>query len=414
MSKTVLIKRGSKSNWVSCQSITNNIEEAYSLVLGKDQSIVKFLNNEDDQYEQWKLAKEISSLNPKTIIFLDHQPHPESFLLSLDACMDKLPHLIFHVFGDFTLQTNNWIGIEGILKKTSSKIIVASKKQKALLENLINANKEYISVLPFPIDTKFFNYSPAKTNDKVTYLYSGRLSTQKNILELITYFDQFNKNIANNSKLIIAGPFDDLGIPFLGKNLSSGSYGHSVEKKLASLNNENIEVLRNCNHEELLELYRSSDFYISLSTHNDEDYGMAPAEALCCGLPCILSDWGGFSGFKELSQNRYVPIQEKNGRILPLADKLILELTSANEALLSVEERKKLSLESIDILGIEAYANSLKSLIKQEPKILFDSFTREMEMMASSHRINKEAPFFKGSNGSYSSLYKKIYEPYFN
>jgi len=414
MSKTVLIKRGSKSNWVSCQSITNNIEEAYSKILGKDKAIVKFLNNEDNQYEQWKLAKEVSSLQPKTIVFLDHQPHPESFLLSLDACMEKLPHLIFHVFGDFTLQTNNWIGIEQVLKKTTSRIIVASEKQKGLLQNLISADQSYISVLPFPINTSFFNFSPAKTNEKVTYLYSGRLSTQKNILELITYFDQFNKNIAQNSRLIIAGPFDDLGIPFLGKNLSSGSYGHSVEKKLASLNNENIEVLRNCNHEELLELYRSSDFYISLSTHNDEDYGMAPAEALCCGLPCILTDWGGFSGFNNISNNRYISVQEKNGRILPLADKLILELTSANEAPLSEQERKSLSEESIENLGIDAYASSLKKILKEEPKILFKSFTREMETMASSHRINKEAPFFKGSNGSYSDLFMKIYGPYFN
>ncbi len=414
MSKTILIKRGSKSNWISCQSITNNIEEAYFLALGNNKATIKFLNNEDDQYEQWKLAKEIASLNPKTIVFLDHQPHPESLLLSLEATMEKLPHLIFHVFGDFTLQTNNWIGIERILEKTTSKIIVASPKQKGLLQNLFNGKDELITVLPFPIKTSFFNYSSAERNKNVTYLYSGRISTQKNILELITYFDQFNKNIANNSKLIIAGPFDDLGIPFLGKNLSSGSYAHSVEKKLATLNNKNIQVLRNCNHDELLELYRSSDFYISLSTHNDEDYGMAPAEALCCGLPCILSDWGGFSGFSNLSQNRYIPVHEKNGRILPQADKLILELTSANETVPTKEEREALSKESIGMLGIDSYANSLKGILNEKPIILFDSFTREMETMASSHRINKEAPFFKGSDGSYSDLYKTIYKPYFN
>ncbi|MGZ3807168.1 MAG: glycosyltransferase, partial [Bacteriovorax sp.] len=40
-----------------------------------------------------------------------------------------------------------------------------------------------------------------------------------------------------------------------------------------------------------------SDMFISLSLYHDEDYGMSPAEAMACGLPTLLTDWGGYSSF---------------------------------------------------------------------------------------------------------------------
>jgi hypothetical protein len=37
--------------------------------------------------------------------------------------------------------------------------------------------------------------------------------------------------------------------------------------------------------------------FLSLSHHEFEDMGVAPCEALSRGLPCVLSDWGGYSDF---------------------------------------------------------------------------------------------------------------------
>lgn len=414
MSKIVLIKRGSKSDWISCQSITSNIEKAYQASFDKADIEVRYLNPEDDQFAQWLLAKELSTLKADIIAFIDHQPHPASLLLSLKELVRKMPRLIFHIFGDYTLQTSNWLSLQEILKKTPVDFIVASQKQKELLQNLMKGKKDLIKVIPFPIDTSFFNFAKTEKSKKTCYFYSGRLSTQKNILELVTYFHQFNKNIDSNSKLVIAGPVDDLGIPFLGKDLHSGSYGHSLEKHVSKINNPNITILRNQNHEQLRDLYRQADFYVNLSTHNDEDYGMAPAEALCCGLPCILSDWGGFSGFKNLGAVKYIPVAEKNARILPMGDKFIGELTSAQGELSTSEEREKISKLAMKKLSIENYTSELKKLIETDSKLYFESFTREMEMISSSHKINKNAPFFKGANGSYSELFYKIYKPYFN
>src|SRR5690606_33731513 len=40
-----------------------------------------------------------------------------------------------------------------------------------------------------------------------------------------------------------------------------------------------------------------ADAYISLATFHNEDFGLAPLEALCCGTPVILTDCGGFSQY---------------------------------------------------------------------------------------------------------------------
>ncbi|MFN7453061.1 MAG: glycosyltransferase [Pseudobdellovibrionaceae bacterium] len=37
--------------------------------------------------------------------------------------------------------------------------------------------------------------------------------------------------------------------------------------------------------------------YLSLSHYEFEDLGIAPCEAISAGMPCILSDWGGYSDF---------------------------------------------------------------------------------------------------------------------
>ena len=51
--------------------------------------------------------------------------------------------------------------------------------------------------------------------------------------------------------------------------------------------------------EDLKTIYNACDCFVSLSTYHDEDYGMSVIEALSCGLPLVLSDWAGYSGFQS-------------------------------------------------------------------------------------------------------------------
>ena len=42
------------------------------------------------------------------------------------------------------------------------------------------------------------------------------------------------------------------------------------------------------------EIERLVDVFVSLSVHQDENFGYAPIEAMACGVPAVVTDWGGY------------------------------------------------------------------------------------------------------------------------
>ncbi len=416
MSKIVLIKRQNKSDWVSCQSITSNLEKVYQDIF---QDIIPLeIDKSYDKYDYWKLAEEIFKTNPSKIVFIDHTPHPCELIKALDNFfLDNLPELVFHIFGDFTLQSKQWLSIEDILKKTPLRIICASDKQKLLLENLLNIQASSISIIPFPVDETRFYYKNEKRNDeKFNFLYTGRVSDQKNIIELINTFHHFNTSLNPQTTLTIAGPYDDLGIPFLGKSMKPGAYGLTIENLVQKLKNKNIFLLGNLNHDDLLIQYNKSDAYISLSTHNDEDYGMSPAEALCSGLDCLLTDWAGYSSFKKNHPNNVVlsKVELKGSKNLPDRSDVIKKMNIISLNKKSLKQKELLSKEAHKTLGIKSSKERLTTILNDKnASAKLHSFTDIFRNLASSHIYSPDTPFLKASNGSYTSLYKEIYAPYY-
>lgn len=414
MSKTVIIKRKNQSDWVSCQSITSNLVSCYNAL----QTDIKIIEIEEDsnKYSYWKYAKEINKLNPSRIIFIDHSPHPAQLVKSLfEFTKGDMPELIFHIFGDFTLQSSHWIEIESILKKTNIKLICASDKQRDLVNNLLSINKEAVSILPFPVNTEVFCFDEKRVkNDKFKFLYTGRLSDQKNILELINIFNHFNTQINPKTELYISGPYDDLGIPFLGKKMRRGTYGLAIESLVERLDNQNIKLLGNLSQEELSKQYSSSDAFISISTHNDEDYGMSPAEALCCGLPCILTNWAGYSSFKKYVKDGVLlsNVSLQSSKNLPNKSDIIKKMTyfSANKC--NDNLNYSISNSAISHLSIPSVSKQLELILKKQSYKL-NECNHLFKSLASSHIYTPDTPFLKASDGSYTTLYKEIYSPYY-
>jgi len=415
MSKVVLIRRKNESDWISCQSITSNLEASYKSFI-KDIIIID-IESDYNKYDYYKKAEEILSHNPANIIFIDHTPHPHQLIKSLFSLSKVELHFTFHIFGDFTLQSSHWIGLEDILKQTNNKFICASHKQTNLLKNLVDGLEENLFTVPFPVDTNIFNYKEKEiSSEKFRFLYTGRLSDQKNIIELITLFNHFNLNINSNTELIISGPYDDLGIPFLGKKMKSGAYGLTVESLVERLNNPNIQIIGNLNHDDLVNYYQSSDAFISISTHNDEDYGMSPAEALCSGLPCLLTNWAGYTSFKLYCPSSVYlsPVDIQNHKNLPNKSDIIKKMTLLASSKLSSKQRFDLSTTAQSTLGISSVTESLREIAEKDftlGKSL--SFTERFKALSSSHIYSPDTPFLKASNGEYNSLYKDVYWPYY-
>lgn len=424
-----------QSFWKSCQTITQNLLETYKLVL-KNQKVLCFDYNEEmTGFEILEQARKIFDSRPGHIIIVDHKPHVYMIMKFLNHLYQEnksmaRPEVILHVFGDFTLYGEQWNKAEPYLKKFKVKFVCASDKQKNLVSKFLKDKTHGLYKLPFPVDSKQFYFSNSLRIEQrkrlkiepgqIMFLYTGRMSLQKKVIELTIDFIHFLKISGANAVLYLAGEFDDIGSPFVGLYYKNGEF---YQKYLEIINNldpeylNNVKYFGNLNQEELLGFYNAADFYISLSAHNDEDYGMSPAEAICTGLPAILTDWAGYSSFKlENNGCALIPtkIDEENKRIVYsrviLLKFLIAYAKDISGFQLSREELSKINRDNFSILG---NVSNLKNILKDE-SILFKGFTGYMKELAS--HFKKNAPPFifytTTTTVNFNKLYKKIYESY--
>lgn len=158
-------------------------------------------------------------------------------------------------------------GIKGILKKIFvSKIslgFASGQSQANLLKNV-----GYKGKIKKTKGVGIFNYKKAEITRKIVdvkkFLYVGRLSTEKNIKQIIKIFNE-----KPNLELSIVG------------------YG-PLEFELKALACNNIKFLGKIDNERLTEIYQSNDVFILPS--KSEPWGLVVEEALYNGLPVILSN----------------------------------------------------------------------------------------------------------------------------
>lgn len=424
----VIIVSRNPSNWGSCRIITPNIELAYQKIFGSRANYFNYPPN-IKALDAWRLAKEIIASKPEKLVFIDHAPHPDVLLKAMDELLGgaPLPPIFVHVYGDFTIYIPRWQAIEGILKKTCIEFICASDRQLKLVAKMIRNPATITSKCHFPVDTSHYKVDfdlrkkwrqrLGAADDEHIMLYTGRLSMQKNILRLSDEFIHMRKKLKVKSRLLLAGAFDDLAAPFFGIRTPRGFYyleWRDFMAKHQTDGNDCVEYIGNFNAEELRGLYNAADTYISLSLHHDEDYGMSPAEALCCGVPTILTDWGGYASFAgDPTSCRLIPVSiAKHGlRIsLPAIRHSIRQrwLVQSSQAQLR-EERLERGDAYQKRLSVDAAVSLLKDIHSRRPAN-FGGFTRTMNKFAES--FSDYAPFPKGP--SRNTFYEEIYEAYVN
>lgn len=412
--KIALISLSNKSDWVSCISIHDNILATYR------SCNIKMLEYVLDQYQEEALAQKIVDEEITHLIFTDHRILPGNILFHLvQLSKKKLPEIIFHVYGDFVVNTKYWKAIEESLINFTVKFICASKAQAEVVEKLLQQKNKIVSTIPFPVG-EFFKHDPKRRSEaRETYklfpehfvlCYSGRISLQKNVLHIIKAFNTINQ-IYPDTRLFIAGPFDKIGLPYLGLArlpLAMETEFYSLIDSLPQHVRKNVTYLGNMGPEKLLDLYHASDMYLSLSAHNDEDFGMAPAEALCCGLPLFISDWGGFKDFKKNLDQQVtlfpLSLEELGYRPGPTLAKSIIksiQLQQNSDLTKNAEEAQK-------IYHCSSLKNSyLDHLNKRVDK--FAGFSELFEQVVT--RIVKLSPFLDEFKG-YDDVYFELYQSY--
>ena len=429
MEKVAFVMSREKSDWVSCQSISKNLLKAYQLAF-KNAKIKIFDYSfvlRDDQISI--LATDIVSYCPDKVVYLDHYPHMKKLHLAMER-NDLGPHrpsLFIHVYGDFTLYLKEWLKLSPFLKLYKMRFVCASDKQVSLIKKFFKASSYCVSKCPFPIDEKTFFYDPQirdsirrglklQENQKA-FLYTGRVSYQKNILSLVNDFAEFLKKTNCDARLFLAGKFDDIGKTFLDYHFFNQEFFylyHQTLKKIPNSYRKNIIFLGNLSQEDLREVYNACDFYVNLSVHNDEDYGMAPAEALCCGLPCILTDWGGFSSFAPIGPKRscqLIPVHILEETIsyerkifIKMILKKMIEKWAENERF----EVSKLFLNQLSIPKIQSRIKAIHALALEN----FKGFSPLMEELVITSTYRHSGLPFHEKSTKYTEIYKGLYESY--
>lgn len=420
---TLLIQQRSLSSWVSCQSIVSNLRSVYESIL-TDFEILHF-DRGGDEYNEWGLARKIAQLKPSRVIFIDHKPHPGQLIQKIFRTDPEFKsHFIFHVFGDFTLYPQQWTNLEQSLKNQKTTFFCASTKQLELIRTLIQ-DENIVKKFPFPLREDVFHFDKLKRakfrdqfqikRNECAFLYTGRLSEQKKVRELMKQFS-FILKMKPSAKLFIAGGFDDLGIPYIGKEALPGSYLAkwmiTYDKIQNEWGKEKVYFLGNLSASKLADAYNGCDVFVSLSVHNDEDFGMSPAEAGMCGCRLILSDWGGYSSFKEYSPSHcHLFNVEVNKDAIQLNKAQILKLLLKHGEVAEEDERTLIAKNFKEALSVTSLGSILGRLLTEDPG-LFTGFKKSMHLLGDRYKLNPQAPF-SNKEGSYSSFYSELYRPYF-
>jgi glycosyltransferase involved in cell wall biosynthesis len=427
--KIALILKDEVSSWKSCQLITSNLHEVYRT--GFAQSDVKEfrVSKNYNHYLSQKTAQALKEWGAETIVWMDHKPNAALLLkalddLYLDSSATK-PVFVIHLFGDFVLDCLGWESVKDSLQRYPVHFIVASDRQKQLVESFFSGCGSIVSVSPFPVNGDAFNMDNFQQNreslrsefgiapeDKIL-LYTGRISYQKNVELLVNMFKTLEPVFPGKIHLWIAGTWDDILVPYSGKIGTSGSFYSQFSKTIKKISNSNIKFLGHLDEEQLPRFYQASDLFVSFSTYNDEDYGMSVAEALMCGLPCVLSNWGGFSSFKNYSdQVELTPVYFNLSRPLVeinYARKVLMQkiLTLSTDQ----EVRIKNALKASQSLSVKMQAKILKESFSKRKFGSIDNFTSKFYKLCIHSRNNPGAPF-KDRNLELSPFYKEVYGEY--
>lgn len=368
------------------------------------------------------LIKELRPKKYKRIIIKDsHYLIPYLVTILERQCFaEKDVEWFIHLFGDFSLRAKEWFYCGEILKNKRVRFICASPRQVNLVRSFAKSPKKIeLSKVIFPIDGKQHKFSSSiRTSERLKmqaspsemiFIYTGRLSQQKNIEKLIQLFTSKILKVYSNSRLLLVGSYDDIGSQMLGQKSPLGSTYNLIQshyKKLTRDEQKRVVFLGDKNTKELHRLYCAADCFISLSLYHDEDYGMSVAEAMAHGLPLILTDWGGYTEFASLSHKSILlPVSiDKRGFAIKTQgfEKKLDQLVQYSK---QSTERSIIAKSLSKKLNIECATESLNRELASHCKEKFAGFSKKM-LLLDQARLNGLLP-------STENDYAKFYSPYF-
>lgn len=428
-----IISSGVPSNWESCRVIVPNLLCSYERAFGAGQ--FRYYHYSEQIFKEsaqtdfislLSLAQKIFDARPDRIIFTDHAPHPYPLLEALAfVYADKpMPPLYFHLFGDFILYAPYWDKTQKLLMKKKVGFIGASERQKNLLSKfLINNNKRPVFCCPFPVDTKKFTFDYGArekfrkrlkiSSHEFLFIYSGRISFQKNVVSLTQYLSRYIEQTSRPIRFVLAGRFDNFGAPYFSYNPPAGYnflVWEGLVRELAPRVSKKIQYVGYLNATELAQLYNAADCQMSLSLYHDEDYGMSPVEGLCCGAPAILTSWGGYASFAGGNERdcSLVDVTMSKRGFQVNKEELMLRVDAHVNNHETLKDRKMRAIRYHSKFSIDAVGKVLTQIHLNKLEPHFEGFNWKLGVLAK--HCQATPVFFP--NVKENSFYHEIYSAY--
>ena len=240
-----------------------------------------------DLYFSKKNLKNYIKKNGKPDCLICHFSYPVANTAMILSKEFKIPYIVVeHSTGYFRnlFSDKKIIVIKNALNKANKVIAVSNFLKKKLISIGV---KTKIKVIGNIVDEKiFFPIKKKKKNNRLKLLIVCELVRKKNIHQLLYVLERiFNKTKKFHLNIIGDGP-----------------ERKKLEKFVIKRNlKNNINFLGILNKNKIAHFMQMSDFLLSVS--EIETFGITIAEAISCGLPCILINSGGPKDFIDSSNS---------------------------------------------------------------------------------------------------------------
>lgn len=181
----------------------------------------------------------------------------------------------------------NAVKLEKKIASYSSKIILTTEDLKEKFYNYHRISKNKIKIIPNYVDTRIFK--PNNQNKKYDLLFVGRLTEQKNIINLVKAVKDFS-----------------LKILFIGSGPLKNQIVHLIK-----MYNLNLKLIDRVPNNKLPSFMNSASIFVQPSAFEGNPKTLL--EAMACGLPVIGSNSPGISNLIKHKNNGYICESTING-----------------------------------------------------------------------------------------------------
>ena len=161
--KLAIIVSDKNKRWESCKVIVPNLVTLYQNSFPQAQIKTFDYNERNTNYEYFSMFQKLKEFMPDKIIICDHKPHPQKIIQDIfSECPPPLPNIYCHLFGDFSLYSNQWLDMETYLQSIGIKFIAASHRQVNFVKQFIEkkeTTQNYVHYLPFPVQDQLYQFS---------------------------------------------------------------------------------------------------------------------------------------------------------------------------------------------------------------------------------------------------------------